>query len=473
MAAKLQFNRLAAALTLLASGGALAHGYISQPESRNYLCKTGGNIQCGAIQWEPQSLEAPSGFPAGGPADGQIASAGHPQFGELNAQTSDRWTKRNVQAGPFAISWTFTANHATRNWRYYLTRQDWNPNQPLTRDAFDLVPFCVIDGGMVQPPKQVTHNCTLPERTGYQLILGVWEVGDTTNSFYNLIDARFKDDGQPPLTWSQGGTIYPSIDLAVGDKARTRVFDAGGERTDLQTELTIASTEQGLKNNWAHALASKINAEQSQIRAGQQGTDGQFNPVYGQNPVYLKAGSNLQRIEVQLEQQQPPVSDSISVSGLASEYPLDNGQLTLAFTVAAQGDLAVTSTLYDHGGVARGQTSADIKDSSLGFSMALSGLSAGHHQLVIEAKPKNGGATLQQTQDLMLKDPAAGGDYQYSFPEGLKSYTAGTRVLQPKNGKIYQCKPFPYSGWCSQWASTATQYEPGVGSHWQEAWTQL
>lgn len=473
MAAKLQFNHLAAALTLLASGGALAHGYISQPESRNYLCKTGGNIQCGAIQWEPQSLEAPSGFPAGGPADGQIASAGHPQFGELNAQTSDRWTKRNVQAGPFAISWTFTANHATRNWRYYLTRQDWNPNQPLTRDAFDLVPFCVIDGGMVQPPKQVTHNCTLPERTGYQLILGVWEVGDTTNSFYNLIDARFKDDGQPPLTWSQGGTIYPSIDLAVGDKARTRVFDAGGERTDLQTELTIASTEQGLKNNWAHALASKINAEQSQIRAGQQGTDGQFNPVYGQNPVYLKAGSNLQRVEVQLEQQQPPVSDSISVSGLASEYPLDNGQLTLAFTVAAQGDLAVTSTLYDHGGVARGQTSADIKDSSLGFTMALSGLSAGHHQLVIEAKPKNGGATLQQTLDLMFKDPAAGGDYQYSFPEGLKSYTAGTRVLQPKNGKIYQCKPFPYSGWCSQWASTATQYEPGVGSHWQEAWTQL
>ncbi|WP_421282073.1 N-acetylglucosamine-binding protein GbpA [Aeromonas taiwanensis] len=473
MAAKLQFNRLAAALTLLASGGALAHGYISQPESRNYLCKTGGNIQCGAIQWEPQSLEAPSGFPAGGPADGQIASAGHPQFGELNAQTSDRWTKRNVQAGPFAISWTFTANHATRNWRYYLTRQDWNPNQPLTRDSFDLVPFCVIDGGMVQPPKQVTHNCTLPERTGYQLILGVWEVGDTTNSFYNLIDARFKDDGQPPLTWSQGGTIYPSIDLAVGDKARTRVFDAGGERTDLQTELTIASTEQGLKNNWVHALASKINAEQSQIRAGQQGTGGQFNPVYGQNPVYLKAGSNLQRVEVQLEQQQPPVSDSISVSGLASEYPIDNGQLTLVFTVAAQGDLAVTSTLYDHGGVARGQTSADIKDSSQGFTMALSGLSAGHHQLVIEARPKNGGATLQQTLDLMLKDPAAGGDYQYSFPEGLKSYTAGTRVLQPKNDKIYQCKPFPYSGWCSQWASTATQYEPGVGSHWQEAWTQL
>lgn len=212
------------------------------------------------------------------------------------------------------------------------------PNQPLTRASFDLTPFCVIDGNMVQPPKQVTHNCTLPERTGYQLILGVWEVGDTSNSFYNIIDAKFKDGSQPPLEWSQAGTIYPSIDLAVGDKAMTRVFDANGERPELQTVLTIATAEQGQKNSWAHALASKINAEQSQIRAGQQGADGQFNPVYGMNPVYLKRDSKLERVEIDLQQLQPPVVDSISVSGLASDYVLDNDKATLDFTVTAQGD---------------------------------------------------------------------------------------------------------------------------------------
>ncbi|MGL6163902.1 MAG: lytic polysaccharide monooxygenase, partial [Aeromonas veronii] len=202
MAAKIQLNHIAAVLALLASGSALAHGYISQPESRNYLCKTGGNSQCGGVQWEPQSVEGPSGFPQSGPQDGQIASAGSPRWSELNIQTSDRWTKREVQPGPFAISWTFTANHVTRNWRYYLTKQDWNPNQPITRASFDLTPFCVIDGNMVQPPKQVTHNCILPERTGYKVILGVWEVGDTSNSFYNIIDAKFKDGSQPPLEWS-------------------------------------------------------------------------------------------------------------------------------------------------------------------------------------------------------------------------------------------------------------------------------
>ncbi len=399
-------------------------------------------------------MEGPSGFPQSGPQDGQIASAGSTRWSELNIQTSDRWTKREVQPGPFAISWTFTANHVTRNWRYYLTKQDWNPNQPLTRASFDLNPFCVIDGNMVQPPKQVTHNCILPERTGYQVILGVWEVGDTSNSFYNIIDAKFKDSSQPPLEWSQAGTIYPSIDLTAGDKAMTRVFDANGERPDLQTVLTITT------------------AEQSLIRAGQQGADGQFNPVYGMNPIYLKRNSELKRVEIDLQQQQPPVVDSISVSGLASDYVLDNGKATLDFTVTAQGDLTVSNTLYDHGGVAKGESSADIKDSSHTFTMALEGLKAGHHQLVIKATPKAGGETIQQTMDLMFKDQSSG-EYDFVFPNNIKSYTAGTKVQQPKNGKVYQCKPFPYSGYCVQWATTATQFEPGIGSHWQEAWIEL
>jgi chitin-binding protein len=472
MAAKIQFHHVTAALALLVSGNALAHGYIDQPGSRNYLCKTSGNSQCGAVQWDAQSVEGPSGFPQAGPPDGHIASAGNPNWGELNVQTSDRWTKRDVQAGPFAIHWTFTANHVTRNWRYYLTKQDWNPNQPLSRAAFDLTPFCVVDGNMVQPPKQVTHNCTLPQRTGYQLILGVWEVGDTANSFYNIIDAKFKDGGQPPLEWSQAGTIYPSLDLAIGDKAMTRVFDANGERPELQTVLTIANAEQGQKNNWPHALASKINAEQNQLRAGQQSADGQFSPVYGQNPIYLKTGSALERVEVQLEQLQPPVGNDISVSGLESEYLLDNGKVTLHFIINAQGDLTVTNTLYDHGGAAKGQSAADIKDSSQSFTMPLARLSAGHHHLVIKATPKAGGETIQQTLDLMFKEQSSG-EYDFVFPNNIKSYTAGTKVQQPKNGKVYQCKPFPYSGYCQQWTTTATQYEPGIGSHWQMAWDEV
>lgn len=60
--------------------------------------------------------------------------------------------------------------------------------------------------------------------------------------------------------------------------------------------------------------------------------------------------------------------------------------------------------------------------------------------------------------------------FDYVFPENLRSYTAGTRVLQPRDGRIYQCRPFPNSGYCVQWSPSATQYEPGFGSHWTWAW---
>src|SRR6266545_2150980 len=49
----------------------------------------------------------------------------------------------------------------------------------------------------------------------------------------------------------------------------------------------------------------------------------------------------------------------------------------------------------------------------------------------------------------------------------VKSYKAGDQVQN--KGVVYQCKPYPYSGWCG----IAGAYEPGVGSAWQDAWTSL
>mmetsp|Transcript_24074 Transcript_24074/g.52104 ORF Transcript_24074/g.52104 Transcript_24074/m.52104 type:complete len:152 (-) Transcript_24074:100-555(-) len=122
----------------------LGHGYTLI--SRNYKCAQGSNYECGSIRYEPQSLEAPKGFPELGPADGQIASAGHASFSELDAQDPYRWVKTDVTAGDFAISWHFTANHATTGWEYFLTKQDWDSSTALSRSSFDLEPFCTIQG---------------------------------------------------------------------------------------------------------------------------------------------------------------------------------------------------------------------------------------------------------------------------------------------------------------------------------------
>ena len=50
-----------------------------------------------------------------------------------------------------------------------------------------------------------------------------------------------------------------------------------------------------------------------------------------------------------------------------------------------------------------------------------------------------------------------------------KTYTAG-QIVTGSDGKQYQCKPFPASGWCGM---SASHYAPGTGSHWQDAWTQV
>ena len=115
-------------------------------------------------------------------------------------------------------------------------------------------------------------------------------------------------------------------------------------------------------------------------------------------------------------------------------------------------------------------------------------MTAGQYDLVVVAKSKKG-ELLQQTISFNLKaepeveetpgggndggtTPETPGKYDHVFPEGLKAYKAGTLVLQPKDGKTYQCKPFPYSGYCVQWKAGATHYEPGIGSHWEMAWTR-
>lgn len=214
------------ALMLMIADHASAHGYVNSPSSRAFLCKTGDNTNCGPIMYEPQSLEAPKGFPAAGPADGKIASA-NGAFPDLDAQSATRWKKVSISPGTNTFTWTLTARHATTSWKYYITKQNWNPNAPLTRDSFDLTPFCSVNYNGVQPPGTYSDTCTVPSRTGYQVILAVWEIADTGNAFYNVIDVDF-GGGSP------GDTTPPTAPtgLAVSNITSTGATLSWGASTD-------------------------------------------------------------------------------------------------------------------------------------------------------------------------------------------------------------------------------------------------
>ena len=199
---------------MLIADRASAHGYVDSPGGRAYLCKTGANTDCGQIIYEPQSLEAPKGFPAAGPADGKIASA-NGAFPKLDEQSATRWSKVNMTPGSHTFSWTLTARHATTSWKYYMTKQNWNPNTPLTRDSFDLTPFCSVNYNGVQPSSPYTDTCNVPSRSGYQVILAVWEIADTANAFYNVIDVDFGGSTPPDTTAPTAPTNAVASNIAT------------------------------------------------------------------------------------------------------------------------------------------------------------------------------------------------------------------------------------------------------------------
>lgn len=185
-------------LTALSTVNVAAHGYVEKPISRAYQGELDSRKnwhaaleKYGEIITEPQSLEAPKGFPNGGPADGKIASADGAKGFELDKQTATIWTKQNLSTGPTKFTWSYTAAHKTAKWHYYITKNNWNPNKPLSRDEFQFIGE--VDGHGKDADTNLTHTITIPsDHLGYHVILAVWDVNDTSNAFYNVIDANIQ-----------------------------------------------------------------------------------------------------------------------------------------------------------------------------------------------------------------------------------------------------------------------------------------
>ncbi|MBV1947885.1 lytic polysaccharide monooxygenase [Streptomyces sp. BV129] len=181
---------------VLSAGGASGHGYTDLPISRQKLCQNGSVTNCGDIQWEPQSVEGPKGFPGSGPGDGQLCSGGNSRFGQLNAANTPSggaWPTTRVTGGQsYTFRWQFTAMHATSDFTYYVTKQGWNQNHALARSDLNLTPFLSVPYNGQRPPSTLSHSGTLPRGlTGHHVILAVWNVADTTNAFYSCSDVTF------------------------------------------------------------------------------------------------------------------------------------------------------------------------------------------------------------------------------------------------------------------------------------------
>jgi N-acetylglucosamine-binding protein A len=465
---------------MAASQSVFAHGFLEVPPSRALLCQKGDNKNCGGAQYEPQSTgETFKGFPNGaggaplqGPVDGKIASGGHAMFSALDAQSATRWHLTEIKDRNVAFQWKYTAAHPATKHEYFITRDGWNPNEALKRASFDSVPFCTVDGANQLPVSGAQHNCVIPDsKSGHHVVLAIWTVGDTDAAFYNPADVNILAEAVLPGGWSSVGSIAPSAQLLVGDKVKARAFSAAGESAQYTVEISIDNAEEGKPENWSFKLAEAINGAHTLIRAGIRDEDGSINPVKGANSLYAQQESGVIRYEVQLDMQED-VGASMKISALQPEYVLDKGRVSMTFTAQTNRRMSLEATLFDDKNKPVGVVSQSAGEGSTGLNLDVRS-APGVHTLTLLGTTEDGRTTRQDTQSVTLTGEDAGIEYDFVFPEGITEYTAGTKVLQPKTDEVFECKPFPASGYCKQYSPTANAFEPGVGHAWQSAWDKL
>ncbi|MQY11792.1 GlcNAc-binding protein A [Streptomyces sp. RB5] len=158
----------------LPAGTASAHGWVTNPASRQAQCAS-GVVACGSIKYEPQSVEGPKGL--------RSCSGGNAGFAELDNDAKG-WRVTGVSSTT-TFTWKNTARHSTSNWQYFIGGTK----------------IAEISGNNQQPPETVSHTVNFGSFSGKQKVLAVWNIADTGNAFYACVDVNIGGGStEPPPT---------------------------------------------------------------------------------------------------------------------------------------------------------------------------------------------------------------------------------------------------------------------------------
>ena len=201
---KLRSALLAGALLLLTASEARAHGTTLSPASRNYVCRyLDRDSEPCAHAWRtnPQALYDWMGLliaRADGRhrqliPDGELCSAGDPKFAAFD-RPSTQWLATGIEPGRQTFKWVLNAPHATLYYRFFLTKEGWDPTKPLRWD--DLEP--IHDSGRRGAAPLERFEVDVPQRTGRHVLYAIWQRSDSPEAFYACSDVIFGAPGQLP-----------------------------------------------------------------------------------------------------------------------------------------------------------------------------------------------------------------------------------------------------------------------------------
>ncbi|WP_047249992.1 lytic polysaccharide monooxygenase [Chromobacterium subtsugae] len=279
--------QLPAVMTLSCLSAPLwAHGTMEVPINRTYSCflegpeapktaacqaarQVGGTqamYDWNGINQNPQGDNHQAAVP-----DGTLCGGGKAEFKGFNLARRD-WRATSIVPdanGNYEFIYKATAPHATKYFKFYVTKNGWNPDLPLKWS--DLQLFGTVNGNPQQDAAKRYHmTLKLPQgKTGPHIIFNVWKRSDSEEAFYSCSDVSFGDgDAAPPAAnpWKEIGNVAARENLPAGSSATLRVFDSQGRDAEKHTVALNAASGQAA--NWPYALALKVNAASPAIRIG-------------------------------------------------------------------------------------------------------------------------------------------------------------------------------------------------------------
>ncbi|MDX7876380.1 immunoglobulin-like domain-containing protein [Aeromonas veronii] len=164
----------------------------------------------------------------------------------------------------------------------------------------------------------------------------------------------------------------------------------------------------------------------------------------------------------------PPAegSSDFTVSAMASEYTIVNGQVSIRFNVTTANPVQITATL-EQSGHSHGTTSSQVNGTST-LVLQGSNVTDGSYDVVITGLADGQQPVVQRFPVALTEESSGGGEGDYPAYAPNTGYQAGDRVSNA--GGNYECKPWPYSGWCG---GSTSHYAPGTGTAWSDAWIKL
>ncbi|MER7516186.1 lytic polysaccharide monooxygenase [Streptomyces sp. NPDC126499] len=194
----------AAALTALTPTAAQAHGAVFNPVSRIAACYAEGpespdSQVCKDLvadsgtqplyDWNEVNIANADGNHRALIPDGRLCSANREKYRALDWARTD-WPATAVAPGAFGFKVRVTAPHSG-TMTMYLTKQGFDPAQPLKWSDLDTTPVAVHATTRTATDGHYAFTGTLPARTGRHVVYMVWQRNDSPEAFYSCSDVTF------------------------------------------------------------------------------------------------------------------------------------------------------------------------------------------------------------------------------------------------------------------------------------------